>query len=72
MTRVQFTDDVVEQLRDVLESGALDDEYNWMGAQFLAQDLDHDELATFIARADAATYHEALQAAKAGQTSSTS
>jgi hypothetical protein len=64
MTRVQITDDVVEQLADVIASGALDDEHNWMGAQFASQDLGHEELAGFIYEADAATYYEALQRAK--------
>ena len=73
MTRVPITDDVVAQLRDVLDSGALDDEHNWMGAGFVARDLGHDELARFVTQADAATYYEALQRAKADrQTSSTS
>ena len=65
MTRVPITDDVVEQLRDVLDEDVLDDEHNYMGAQFAAQDLGHEELAQFVHEADAATYHEALQQAKA-------
>lgn len=65
MTRVAITDDVVEQLRDVLDADVLDDEHNYMGAQFAAQDLGHEELAEFVYEADAATYHEALQRAKA-------
>lgn len=64
MTRVPVTDAVVEQLHDVLESGALDDDYNWMGARFAALDRGHDELARFVAEADAATYYEALERAK--------
>ena len=64
MSRVPVTDEVVEQLRDVLDSGALDDEYNYMGAQFAAQDLGHEELAQFVYAADAATYYEAVQRAK--------
>ena len=64
MTRVPVTDEVVAQLRDVLESGALDDEHNWMGARFAALDRGHEELAQFVAEADAATYYEALQRAK--------
>lgn len=71
MTRVPITDDVVDQLRDVLESGALDHEYNYVGAQFVAQDLGHDELAQFVYEADAATYYEAVECATA-QMSSTS
>jgi len=64
MTRVPVTDDVVEQLRDVLEADLLDDEHNHMGAGFAAQDLDHEELAQFIYEADAATYYEALERAR--------
>ena len=65
MTRVQITDAVVEQLRDVLEADLLDDEHNYMGAQFAAQDLGHEELAQFVFEADASTYYEALQLARA-------
>lgn len=64
MTRVSITDDVVAQLRDVLEADLLDDEHNHMGAGFAAQDLGHEELAQFIYEADAATYHEALLQAR--------
>ena len=64
MTRVPVTDEVVEQLRDVLESGTLEDDYNWMGARFAALDMGHEELARFVAEADAATYYEALDRAK--------
>lgn len=64
MTRVPITDTVVQQLRDVLEADAVDDEHNYMGARFAAMDLGHDELASFIHEADAATYYEALQRAR--------
>jgi hypothetical protein len=64
MTRVPITDDVIEQLSEVLAADMLDDEHNWMGASFAAQDLGHEELAEFIYEADAATYYEALQRAK--------
>jgi len=64
MTRVDITDDVVRQLRDVLEAEVLDDEHNYMGARFAAMDLGHDELAQFVREADAATYYEALQRAR--------
>jgi hypothetical protein len=69
MTRVSITDEVVEQLREVLEADLLDDEHNYMGARFAALDLDHDELAEFVREADAATYYEALQRAKSRATS---
>ena len=64
MTRVPITDDVVEQLREVLDADVLDDEFNYMGAQFAAQDMGHEELAEFVYEADAATYYEAVQRAK--------
>lgn len=64
MTRTPITDDVVAQLADVLDAEVLDDEHNWMGASFAAQDRGHEELADFIYEADAATYYEALQRAK--------
>lgn len=64
MTRTPITDDVIEQLSEVLAADLLDDEHNWMGASFAAQDLGHEELAQFIYEADAATYYEALQRAK--------
>lgn len=64
MTRVEVTDEVVRQLRDVLEADLLDHEHNYMGARFAAMDLGHDELAAFVREADAATYYEALQRAK--------
>ena len=64
MSRVPITEAVVEQLRDVLEADLLDDEHNYMGAGFAAQDLGHDELAQFVHEADAATYYEALEQAR--------
>ncbi len=64
MTRIDITDDVVRQLRDVLDAEVLDDEHNYMGARFAAMDRGHDELAAFVREADAATYYEALQRAK--------
>ena len=64
MTRTPITDAVVEQLRDVLDAELLEDEHNYMGAGFAAQDLGHDELAEFVYQADAATYYEALERAK--------
>ena len=64
MTRVPITDDVVEQLADVLDAELLDHEHNYMGAGFAAQDLGHEELSQFIYEADAATYYEALERAK--------
>jgi len=65
MTRVPVTDEVVDQLEDVLDADLLDDELNHMGAGFAAQDLGHEELAQFIYEADAATYYEALERARA-------
>ena len=64
MTRVDVTDEVVRQLREVLDADVLDDEHNYVGARFAAMDLGHDELAEFVREADAATYYEALQRSK--------
>ena len=64
MTRVDVTDEVVRQLREVLDADLLDDEHNYVGARFAAVDLGHDELAEFVREADAATYYEALQRSK--------
>ena len=64
MTRVDVTDEVVRQLREVLDADLLDDEHNYVGARFAAMDLGHDELAAFVREADAATYYEALQRSK--------
>lgn len=64
MTRVEVTDEVVRQLREVLDADLLDDEHNYVGARFAAMDLGHDELAEFVREADAATYYEALQRSK--------
>ena len=64
MTRVEVTDEVVRQLREVLDADVLDDEHNYVGARFAAMDLGHDELAEFVREADAATYYEALQRSK--------
>jgi hypothetical protein len=68
VTRVPVTETVVEQLRAVLDSGRLDDPHNWMAAQFAAQDLGHEELATFVFEADAATYYEAVERAQKDDT----
>jgi hypothetical protein len=64
VTRVDVTDEVVRQLREVLDADLLDDEHNYVGARFAAMDLGHDELAAFVREADAATYYEALQRSK--------
>lgn len=61
--RVDITDEVVAQLADVLTDAEIDDPVNWMAVQFAARDAGHDELATFVREADAATYFEALQRA---------
>jgi len=64
MTRVPITDDVVAQLRDVLDAGEVDDPINWMSVQGIALRMGHEELVDFIVEADATTYHEALQRAR--------
>lgn len=58
-----ITDEVVAQLRDVLDAGEVDDPVNWMGVQGVALRMGHEELVDFIVEADATTYHEALQRA---------
>lgn len=63
--RVPITEDIVEQLRAVLETGEIEDPVNWMAVQGIAWDKGYDELQTFIVEADAATYYEALEAARA-------
>lgn len=62
--REPVTDEVVEQLRTVLESGQVDDPINWMAVQVVAHDNGLTELAQFIVDADAVRYYEALQQAK--------
>lgn len=62
--RVEITDEVVEQLADVLATGEVEDPANWMGVQGVAFDRGDDELVEFIVEADASTYYEALQAAQ--------
>ena len=62
--RVEITDQVVEQLADVLATGEIADPVNWMGVQSVAFDRGHDELVEFIVEADASTYYEALQMAE--------
>lgn len=64
MTRVPVTDDVVAQLRDVLDAGEVDDPVNWMGVQGVALRMGHEELVDFIVEADATTYYEALERAQ--------
>ncbi len=71
MTREPITPLVVTQLREIIESDAIDHEYNYMGAQLAAQAAGYDALAEFIQAADAATYYEAVQQAQP-QSSSTS
>lgn len=64
MTRVTITDDVVAQLRDVLDAEEVDDPVNWMGVQGVALRMGHEELVDFIVEADATTYREALVRAR--------
>lgn len=62
--REPVTDDIVEQLRQVLETDRVDDPINWMAVQMVAHERELTELAQFVVDADAATYYEALQQAK--------
>jgi hypothetical protein len=54
---------VVDQLRVALEHDSVDHPLNRAAVQHAAWDGDHDELATFVADADASTYYEALRRA---------
>lgn len=63
MTREPVSEAVIDQLAAVLETGRVARPVNWMGVQGVANELGHEELATFIVAADASTYYEALRAA---------
>ncbi len=63
MSREPVTEPVVAQLAAVLETGEVDHAVNWMTVQGVAHRAGHEELAAFVADADAATYYEAVRAA---------
>jgi predicted short-subunit dehydrogenase-like oxidoreductase (DUF2520 family) len=60
MTREPITETVVEQLREILESGQIEDPVARYDVQALAHRRELTELATFIVDADASTYYEAV------------
>lgn len=62
--REPITDDVVEQLRRVLATERVDEPVNRFAVQAVAAEMELTELVEFILEADAATYYEALQAAR--------
>lgn len=62
--REPVTDEVVEQLREVLATDRVDDPVNWMAVQMVAHERELTDLARFVVDADAATYYEALQRAE--------
>ena len=64
MAREPITDAVVAQLREVIETGEIEDPVNRFEVGALAQRRELSELARFIVDADAATYYEALQRSK--------
>jgi hypothetical protein len=61
VTRVAISDEVREQLVEALEHAEVDHPLNRGAVQFVAWELDHDALATFVGEADASTYYEALR-----------
>ena len=60
MSRVPITETVLDQLREVVDSGQIDDPVARYDVQALAFDRGHDELVEFVASADASTYYEAV------------
>lgn len=62
--REPVTDDVLEQLRRVLETERVDEPVNRFAVQAVAAEMELTELVEFILDADAATYYEALQVAR--------
>lgn len=63
MSREPITETVLEQLAAVLETGRVDRPVNWMAVQGVAHEEGHEELASFVAAADAVTFYEAVRAA---------
>lgn len=61
MTRVPITEPVLDQLATVLAGDAVDDRNNRFAVRAAALAAGHDELATFIAEADAVRYTRALE-----------
>jgi hypothetical protein len=64
MPREPITDAVVAQLREVIETGEVEDPVNRFEVGALAQQRELSELAQFILDADAATYYEAVVRAR--------
>ena len=65
MAREPITDTVVSQLREVIATGEVDDPVNRFAVQGLAHRRELSELARFIVDADASTYYEAVEQARA-------
>jgi hypothetical protein len=60
MARVPITEEVLDQLRDVVAAEGIEDPVARYDVQAVAFDREHDELVEFIASADASTYFEAV------------
>ncbi|PSQ09238.1 hypothetical protein BRC93_13400 [Halobacteriales archaeon QS_5_70_15] len=67
MAREPITDAVVAQLREVIETGEIEDPVNRFEVGALARRRELSELARFIVDADAATYYEAVEQACEGR-----
>lgn len=61
--REPITDEVVDQLRSVLDTDRVEHPVNRFAVQAVAAEMDLAELVQFVVDADAATYYEALQRA---------
>jgi hypothetical protein len=60
MPRTKITEPVIEQLREVIESGEVEDPVDRYSVQAVAHRNESTELARFIVDADASTYYEAV------------
>jgi hypothetical protein len=63
VSRTEITEEVVDQLVEVVETDRVDRPVNWMGVQGVAHERGLDALVGFVVEADATTYYEALRQA---------
>lgn len=61
MTRVPITPSILDQLAAVLATGEIADPHNRFAVRAVALAEEHEELAAFIADADAVRYTRALE-----------
>jgi hypothetical protein len=61
VTRVDITDEVLEELAAAIAHDRVDDPNNRFAVQSVALDEGHDALVTFILEADAVRYTRALE-----------